>query len=114
MALDPETVATLLSLPSSKGTTLMHDLAGIFLADLPGRAQLLREALARQDGPALSRVAHLLKGSCSAIGALELADACAALELAGQTQAWPDAEAAWASLEARQTTTREDLAPYLG
>lgn len=113
MPLDPETVATLLSLPSSKGTTLMHDLAGIFMADLPGRTRLMQEAMDRQDGHALGRVAHLLKGSCSAIGAMPLSDACGALEQAGQAGRWTEVGQLWAQFEAQVALTREDLKSYL-
>jgi HPt (histidine-containing phosphotransfer) domain-containing protein len=113
MPLDPETVQVLCSLPSSKGTSLMSDLAGIFLADLPERRRLMGDALEAQDGRALARVAHLLKGSCSAIGALEMAEACAHLEVAGTAASWPSAAEALARLDALEAVVRADLAEFL-
>lgn len=114
MPLDPETVQVLQSLPSGKGGSLMADLARIFLGDLPGRKSLLLEAYQVRDGRALARVAHLLKGSCSAIGALPLAELCGQLESAGSREDWAAVMDFEARFEALEREVREDLHPFLG
>ncbi len=46
-------------------TTLLREIAALFLADCPQRLAELRTALAQQDRHALERAAHSLKGSLS-------------------------------------------------
>jgi HPt (histidine-containing phosphotransfer) domain-containing protein len=73
----------LMALDAKKPGTLSM-LAGILLADLsPFRAEVTRH-LAQGDLTTLGRVAHKLKGSSGSLGAMELHEACFALEMAAR------------------------------
>ncbi|NTU85130.1 MAG: Hpt domain-containing protein, partial [Chloroflexales bacterium] len=60
--------------------TFVVELIDLFVADTPAQLDLLRSALAAQDLGALRRIAHSLKASAAFVGAMHLAEACAALE----------------------------------
>lgn len=62
---------------------LLLELVGIFVAEAAARMGELRGSLASQNAKELERVAHSLKGSASILGASELHQVCAELELAG-------------------------------
>ena len=44
---------------------LAHELIGIFLAEFPGLLQAIHVSVARNDGQAISRSAHAMKGTVS-------------------------------------------------
>jgi len=52
----------------------------IFLKYAPGQVEALGRQLAAADAAGLQAVAHKLRGSCLAIGALRVAELCRALE----------------------------------
>lgn len=56
-----------------------------FLGDSEERLRLLQAACQRGEGEALRRAAHSFKGSCSNMGAAQLAEHCQALEEAAQS-----------------------------
>jgi HPt (histidine-containing phosphotransfer) domain-containing protein len=61
---------------------LLLELVGIFVAEASARLGELRGALTSRNVKELERVAHSLKGSAGILGASELQQACAELELA--------------------------------
>jgi DNA-binding response OmpR family regulator len=63
---------------------LLDELIDLFLTETPKLIDQMRRATEDEDGPALRRAAHTLKGSSGQIGALRLQDICATIEtLAG-------------------------------
>jgi CheY-like chemotaxis protein/HPt (histidine-containing phosphotransfer) domain-containing protein len=55
-------------------------------------------AVAQRDGAAVRRLGHSLKGGAGNVGAEEMAELAAELERAGESEAWPEAEALCRSL----------------
>lgn len=80
----PVDLGVLNSLAEAQGEgepDLIVELIDLYLADTPRRVAAMREALANSDGLLLARVAHVLKGSSSTLGASQVAESCAELEL---------------------------------
>jgi two-component system, sensor histidine kinase and response regulator len=67
---------------------LLGELVGSFLEDLPARLDAIQQALRGQDGAALARVAHTLRGALLSLAAAPAAEAATALEssAAGPTE----------------------------
>lgn len=84
-AVDPATLATLRSIDEAGAPGFFVELVSIFLAELPGRLDTIRGAVARGDGPAVGSAAHSLKGSSANLGARPLATLCERLERDGKT-----------------------------
>jgi len=57
-----------------------------------------KAAIAQRDGAAVRRLGHSLKGGAGNVGAEEMAELAAELERAGESEAWPEAEALCRSL----------------
>jgi CheY-like chemotaxis protein len=57
-------------------------LARIFLRDAPSQLTALEESSRGGDWRSVGRISHALKGNCSAVGALEMAEICAELQQA--------------------------------
>ncbi len=64
---------------------VLRDLAKIFLEDTPKRRSAIRKAIASQDGEALARAAHALRGSVAMLGASEIAEDARAIEAMGRS-----------------------------
>jgi HPt (histidine-containing phosphotransfer) domain-containing protein len=83
-------------------------LIALFLRQVPIELSNLETALKANDGNDVRRVAHKLKGSSYALGALRMAAACEAIELAdapdsaGQARLLEEYERARALLEAER------------
>lgn len=60
---------------------LVVELIDLFLEDTPRRVAAMQQALANSDDRLLAREAHALKGSSSTLGATQVAESCAELEL---------------------------------
>ncbi|MEK7405088.1 MAG: ATP-binding protein [Acidobacteriota bacterium] len=73
---------------------LLREMARLFLEDCPNRLAELRAAVECQDGRALERSAHALKGSVSNFCARPAAEAACSLEALGRAGDLPQAEAA--------------------
>jgi HPt (histidine-containing phosphotransfer) domain-containing protein len=89
---------------------LFRQLAEIFMEDCPARLAEIRDALEREDAPAVARGAHTLKG---ALGVLcENGPLLAALdvEVAARKNNLDDAQTAYARLEQQIELFRHDLA----
>jgi HPt (histidine-containing phosphotransfer) domain-containing protein len=80
--LDAKTLEGLRMLEEATGTTLLADLTRTFRDDTPKRVAGLRDALEKGDADGLKRIAHSLRGSAGALGALELFAAATELERA--------------------------------
>jgi signal transduction histidine kinase/DNA-binding NarL/FixJ family response regulator len=63
---------------------VLRDVAKIFLADTPKRRAAIRKAIAAQDGEALARAAHALRGSVAMLGASEIAEDARTIEAMGR------------------------------
>ncbi len=78
---------------------LLREMAKLFLEDCPSRLAELRAALERQDGRALERSAHALKGSVSNFCARPAAEAALRLEALGRAGDLLQADAAVRAVE---------------
>jgi CheY-like chemotaxis protein len=108
-ALDPEVVGRLESLGAATGEDLMGQVATLFLADAETRMVMLRDALARADGPALIESAHTMCGASASLGAADLARLCARLATDGAVSDPEEAEALLQSVEAELDRVRRAL-----
>src|SRR5436190_507068 len=82
--LDPNALDALRGLQDEGDDDLLGELIDLFLEDSPGRIAGMRDAIAREDWPALASWAHGLKGSCGSLGAMHMAELCARLERLGR------------------------------
>jgi HPt (histidine-containing phosphotransfer) domain-containing protein len=73
----------------------------------------IAEAIRRDDDGERRRLAHLLKGSSAAIGALRLRASCEQLERSGRTGDPAVGQAELAELRARAAEARRELAQQL-
>jgi two-component system, sensor histidine kinase and response regulator len=77
--LDVRVVGRLERLGAAAGEDLVGQLAAMFISEATTRLNGLRDAIYRDDTPAITRSAHTLSGSSANLGAAELARLCAAL-----------------------------------
>jgi HPt (histidine-containing phosphotransfer) domain-containing protein len=83
-------------------------LVAFFIEDTPPRLSAMRDAAARQDGPALKEVAHALRGAALHFGAREMVAVCDQLERCAQAPNLPGANELLDRLtEAFERTTAE-------
>lgn len=59
---------------------IVTEFIDVFLADLPGRIEQLRQAVASASARAVKSSAHALKGSSGSVGAVMLSGLCGQLE----------------------------------
>lgn len=108
--LDPSTLESLRGLQEEGNDDLLVELIDLFLEDAPRRIDSMRDAIAREDWPALTSWAHSLRGSCGSLGALRLAELCARLEQLGRVGGGrPDAELVYRELEGQYRLVLEAL-----
>ncbi len=69
---------------------LHRQLLSSYADDLPQTLEKFQNAFAWHNYEQLAEIAHKLKSSTRSLGALEMADACQALELASKKNCWPD------------------------
>ena len=116
--LDPNALEALRGLQEEGEEDLLAELIDIFLDDAPGRIEGMRDAIGREDWPAVASRAHGLKGSCGSLGAMHMADLCARLEQHARARApRAEAEAMFRELEGhyemvRAALVRERNAPH--
>jgi HPt (histidine-containing phosphotransfer) domain-containing protein len=106
---DPVDLGMLNSLAEAQGDEepdLVVELIDLFLADAPRRVAVMREALANSDEALLERAAHALKGSSSTLGAVQVADTCAELELSARAVSLPHAAVVLDRLHQELTSLR--------
>jgi len=79
--LDPAVVAELRRAQDAFGKPgFTRQLAGLFLANTPGKMDRLRQAFTAGDAAAIRELAHALKSNCGMLGATRMAGACALME----------------------------------
>jgi CheY-like chemotaxis protein len=100
------------------GTAALREVIRSFLDQTPSVLSALRDAAARADVPSIRRVAHMIKGTSSILGARELSEQCAEIERVGQTGCIADAgsrviavEASYRTIEAALNAEIERLRP---
>ena len=107
-AIDRETLERLLDITGGD-VEFLDELVDTYLED--GRAQVaaLRDAVASNVVDDLVRPAHTLKSSSANVGALQLADACRALEAAARGGTVDDAGATVEGIAAAFDAARDGL-----
>jgi HPt (histidine-containing phosphotransfer) domain-containing protein len=79
--LNPAVVAELRRAQDAFGKPgFIRQLAGLFLANTPGKMDRLRQAFTDGDAAAIRDLAHALKSNCGMLGATRMAGACAQME----------------------------------
>jgi two-component system cell cycle response regulator DivK len=96
------------------GAGLVGDMIAIYLTDTPAKVSAARAALAAGDAAALAGAAHAMKSSSAQLGAVALADACAATEDAAERGDAPTAKACLSRVEAEYAAFRERLSRHAG
>jgi HPt (histidine-containing phosphotransfer) domain-containing protein len=86
--LDPGAPARLARLSELAGRDVLGELIALFVVDVPRQIGDCREALGRADADALRRAAHAARGAAGVLGALQLTELCARIEL-DATAEWP-------------------------
>jgi HPt (histidine-containing phosphotransfer) domain-containing protein len=108
--LDQTALEALRELHDEGEDDLLIELIDLFLEDAPTRMNGMRDAIGREDWPAVASWAHSLKGSCGSLGAMHMAEHCNRLEqhgrLGGPRQ---HAELMFAELEAQYVLVRDAL-----
>ena len=77
----------------------LKELVKLFLDDCPQLLTAVRDAIARQDAPALHRAGHTLKGSVGNFCAAAAFEACLRLEMACRAKDFASAAATYVVLE---------------
>jgi PAS domain S-box-containing protein len=90
-------------------TTLLRDLAALFLQSYPVQLAALRDALAREDLGTVQRVAHTLKGSSSSFASRQAQAAALRLETMALSRDLAKVETASAALEKALADLRPTL-----
>jgi two-component system, sensor histidine kinase and response regulator len=85
-SIDRSVLAGLRELQAEGEPDIVAELAEMFLEDVPIRLTELRDAVEIGDGHLVERVAHALKGSSAAIGAVKMEVICAELEEMGRSE----------------------------
>ena len=112
--LDPAQLAQLRELPGRESGTLLDDLIGMVLRDVPPDLARLHGLVERRDGPEVAQLAHRLAGSAANLGATGLRQALQDLEYAGRKAEWPAADRARLALDREWTSVREALQSLQG
>lgn len=122
LVVDRTALVVLRELDEAEGSNLLAAVIGLFLRDFPLRLTALQSALEGAQLGVAAASAHTIKGSCGAVGAQRMAQACEQLETfvrAGDVAGAGRATARLASeyrlvkpaLEADIGTTNQDGAP---
>ncbi len=77
-ALDPQAIARLLALAEASEPSLIDQLFTAFVGDSVERIRALRNAISGSDTELMRKAAHALKGASANVGALHMAENCAA------------------------------------
>ncbi|MGH7786444.1 MAG: Hpt domain-containing protein [Candidatus Binatia bacterium] len=108
--LDQTALEALRDLNDEGEDDLLVELIDLFLEDAPTRMNGMRDAIAKQDWPAVASWAHSLKGSCGSLGAMPMAEQCNRLEQHGRLGgAHAPAALMFAELEAQYALVRAAL-----
>jgi CheY-like chemotaxis protein/HPt (histidine-containing phosphotransfer) domain-containing protein len=108
-ALELAQLAQLRELPGRESGTLLDDLIGMVLKDLPPDLQRLQAAVEQRNGAEVAQLAHRLAGSAANIGATGLRQALQDIEYAGRKAEWPAADRGRVALDREWQAVREAL-----
>jgi HPt (histidine-containing phosphotransfer) domain-containing protein len=103
LLLDEEIIAELREVMEGEFANLIDS----FLTDLPMQLDYLQAAIFQDSAGEVYRIAHKLKSSCSALGALRLAEWVRRLEMAGRQNALDHAPEL---LDTARTVAQETIA----
>lgn len=87
-SIDSGIMQELRDLQSASSSNFLPELIDLFLQDLARHRKALRESLAAEDGEALKRTTHTLKGSAGNLGAMGLSSLAAQLHAAAHVGDW--------------------------
>jgi HPt (histidine-containing phosphotransfer) domain-containing protein len=107
--LDVTVLHRLRALQTEGEPDIVADVAGVFLADVPGRLLLIREAVESGDQATAERLAHSLKSSAAMLGARALSRIAADLETRARDGVVDRGDPQVAELEQAFAATREAL-----
>ncbi len=82
--LETAALDSLFRLEQHAGRSIVRGVVDSFLAEVPGRVERMRRAIAEGDAEDLNFTAHVLKGSAAQLGARRLAEVCRELEDRGR------------------------------
>jgi HPt (histidine-containing phosphotransfer) domain-containing protein len=108
--LDVSVLHRLRALQGEGEPDIVADVAGVFLADVPGRLQQIRAAIEGGDQATAERLTHSLKSSAAMLGAKGLSRIASELESRARDGGVPRGDPQVAELEEAFTRTREALA----
>jgi CheY-like chemotaxis protein/HPt (histidine-containing phosphotransfer) domain-containing protein len=78
--LETAAIDSLFRLEQHAGRSIVRGVVDSFLAEVPGRVERMRKAIADGDAQDLNFTAHVFKGSAAQLGARRLAEVCRELE----------------------------------
>ena len=79
-AIDRDMLASLWDVLSDQNPTLLQELVELFQESTPARLTELRQALKRRDAKGMRQIAHTINGTAGQLGAVRMAQTCAAIE----------------------------------
>ena len=100
MAIDAAALAQIKALDEETGGGLMAELLALFFEGTPRRIAAIRTAVAQGDARVVERESHSLKGSCGALGAIDLMNLAGEIEMRARAADLSDAAARADALEA--------------
>jgi CheY-like chemotaxis protein/HPt (histidine-containing phosphotransfer) domain-containing protein len=112
-ALDPAALQRLRELHQVGQPDVAGRVMQMYLDETPRLLLALREGIAQGDPARLQRIAHSLKSSSAAVGALDLSRYCKDMELLGRTEALDQAQRLLALIEEAYDQVRVALAAEL-
>ena len=111
--LDRSVLAGLHELQEEGEPDILSELIELFLADIPPKLVVLREAAEADDAHSVERLAHSIKGSCGNMGAVEMEALCKELEEMGRSEDLAAAPARISLLEGAFGRVRAELVEEL-
>ena len=110
--LDESCLADLKTLEDVSDFSLQQNI-NLFLADVPGRIEAMRQAYQRQHGPDLMLEAHTLVGSCRDMGVLRMGAVCRQLEDCAKLNSFSQVAALLDEVHRESNSAKRALEAYL-
>lgn len=111
-----DVLTDLIDIKTNDNKTLLHDLVDMFVKQTPDRLRQIDLAIQQKNKDQITRVAHMLKASCSYLGAVEMTTLCTELEKLGLMDESLNTQAAkiWLSaLEDSYDESASELTNYI-
>jgi signal transduction histidine kinase/ligand-binding sensor domain-containing protein/CheY-like chemotaxis protein/HPt (histidine-containing phosphotransfer) domain-containing protein len=109
--IDHELLARVHEIREESGAAFVNELVELFLHDIPGRIEAVRNAVQAANPATLTRAAHSLNGGSASVGARSMSELAAELEKAGRRNDLTAAPELLAQLEAEFARVRQTLQP---